>query len=309
MTLVRDLLRDITPTACRARAAVGAAAWAVGVGLTEPGWGAALLLLAPLVAIPLGLALLGPQGGILWRVAVLLQLPAAMLLLAGLTLPPGSVAACFTLPWLAVTVLLALVGARRLLRHRPRPVEELCVSAGLLYLAVGGGWTVLTALGARPLDFPAEIVRATAVHFHYAGFVLPVLAARVIGARPARLARVAAVGLIVGVPLVAVGITLSAFGVKLPECLAACVLAVVAAGFALLQLRVALSLSRVSGRLLLAGSSLALLIGMTLAALYAVGNYGGSDWLDIPLMLRTHGVLNAFGFALLGLLAWNLNRG
>jgi hypothetical protein len=307
MTLVRDLLRDITPTACRARGAVGAAAWAVGVGLTEPGWGAALLLLAPLVAIPLGLALLSPQGGTLWRVAVLVQLPAALLLLAGLTLPPGPVAACFTLPWLAVTGLLALVGARRLLRHGLRSAEELCVSAGLLYLVVGGGWTVLTALGARPLDFPAEIVRATAVHFHYAGFVLPVLAARAAGAQPIRLARVVAVGLIVGVPLVAMGITLSAFGVRLPECLAACALAVVASGFALVQLRVALSLGHPGGRLLLAGSSLALLAGMTLAALYAVGNYGGFGWLDIPLMLRTHGVLNAVGFALLGLLAWNLD--
>jgi hypothetical protein len=307
MSLIRDLLIDTTPNTHRARAAVGGLAGAAGVALTAPGWGAGLLLLAPLVAVPLGLALLPRQAGALWRVAASLQLPAALLLLAGLALPAGPVAACFTLPWFVVTALLALVGAGRLWTRGLRPVEQFCVSAGLMYLAVGGGWTVLTALGARPLDFPGEIVRATAVHFHYAGFVLPLLAARTAGASARRLAGVLAVGVVVGVPLVAVGITLSAFGVSLPECLAACALAAVTAALAVLQMRVAVSLRGMAARGLLALSGLALLAGMALAALYAVGNYAGARWLDIPLMLRTHGVINACGFALCGLLAWNLD--
>ena len=47
--------------------------------------------------------------------------------------------------------------------------------AGLVYLAVGGGWTVLAWGGLRPLGFAAPIVLLTAVHFHYAGFALPLL--------------------------------------------------------------------------------------------------------------------------------------
>ena len=61
--------------------------------------------------------------------------------------------------------------------------------------------------GLRPLGFPDLIVLLTAVHFHYAGFALPVLTglvARVLGG-PA--AGAACLGVIAGVPLVAIGIT------------------------------------------------------------------------------------------------------
>jgi hypothetical protein len=311
MNLCRLILTGTSAPACRARAAVGAVAWLAGVALLQPGWGAALLLLAPLVAVPLGLALLAPEAGAregasAWRVALVLQLPAALLLLAGLTLPAGLPAAAFTLPWLAFTILLALAGALRLRGRGRGSVAELCCNAGLVYVAVGGGWTTLTALGARPLDLPPEIVRATAVHFHYAGLVLPLLAGLLVRAMPTRTARLAAVGVVAGVPLVAAGITLSAFGVRLPELIAAWALAAVTALLALLQLRLAARPGRTAVRVLLGCSGLALVAGMALAALYALGNFRGDGWLDVPLMVRTHGLINALGFALPGLLAWNL---
>jgi hypothetical protein len=174
-------------------------------------------------------------------------------------------------------------------------------------VAIGGAWLVLSALGARPLDFPAEIVRATATHFHYAGLILPLLASRTAQTCGCRLSRAVLVCIVAGVPLVAAGITLSAFGARLPELVAAWFLAGVCIALAGFQLSVAIHTGRLAERLLLGVSGLSLLAGMGLAMMYSLGNMLRTDWLDIPLMLRTHGVINAFGFALPGLLAWNLN--
>jgi hypothetical protein len=53
-------------------------------------------------------------------------------------------------------------------------------------------------------------------------------------------------------------------------------------------------------------AAVSLLIGMTLVAAYAVGEFTGSYWLVIPQMTRFHGPANALGFALCGLLGWTL---
>jgi hypothetical protein len=306
MSSVTAMLAHSTPGACRARATLGGVIWLAFVAAVQPGWAEALLLLAPLVVFPLGLALLIPRTqGAVWRQATAVQLPAAVILLGAFALPSGVAAVACALPWLGFTGLLALAGLVSLCLGLPRSAAEASAVASLLFPAVGGGWLVLSVLGARPLDFSPEIVRATAIHFHYAGFALPLLAWLTASARPGAAARAAAAGVVAGVPLVALGITLSAFGVRLPEWLAAWFLVAACVPLAVLQLRLASCPGR-HGRVLLAVSGLSLLAGMTLAALYAWGNYWGLAWLDIPLMVRTHGAINALGFALPGLLAWNL---
>ncbi len=302
------LLTSATPSGCRARAAVGFVVWLLCVTPLAPGWAEALLLLGPLAVIPLGLALAvfrGPDpGGPLLRLAVVAQLPTALPLLGVPLLPVGPAAAILALPWVVFTVALAGAGCARLTASEGRSPEAVCAAAALLFPVVGGGWLALSALGARPLAFSSEIVRATAIHFHYAGFALPLLAARAAAARPGLASRIVCVGVVIGVPLVALGITLSTFGVRLPEWLAAWFLASACLVLAVRQLGLALRPRR--AQLLQLTSGLSLAAGMALAALYAWGNYWGPVWLDIPLMVRTHGLLNALGFALPGLLAWNI---
>ena len=75
-----------------------------------------------------------------------------------------------------------------------------------------------------------------------------------------------------------------------------------------MQLRVALWSTSASELCLFSVSSVSLLAGMALAALYGVGNYLGASWIDIPTMIPTHGLLNSIGFSLCGLLAWLLRR-
>jgi hypothetical protein len=59
-----------------------------------------------------------------------------------------------------------------------------------------------------------------------------------------------------------------------------------------------------TARILLQVAAGAILAGMVLSGAYAIADYAGSDVLTIPQMARTHGILNAVGFCLMGLLGW-----
>jgi hypothetical protein len=298
---------------CLGSAVVGAVVWGAGLFLVSwPSWAEPLVALGALVVCPLALFVTAPGERYPWpwRAAVWMQFPAALLLLPSFARNPGPIAGSLALPWLLVTVLIALFGLLRLLSHRRGPVEEWAIDAGLLYLAVGGGWLILSRLGARPLDFGEPIILLTAGHFHYAGLALPILtglASRELGgsvARPCSLA------VIVGVPLVALGITVNHLepSLALVEGLSAWFLGVVCLVVAWLQLRLALRQSVAMVRLLFLISAGSLAAGMVLAIVYAAGMYWQTYWLDVPTMIRTHAVINAVGFALAGLLGWVLSK-
>ena len=148
-----------------------------------------ILAFAALVVVPLGLRLVpagpgDPAGGALRR-ARRCERPAAALLVAALLVPTGTVSAALSLPWLGLTVFLATIGLRRILAELPAlALEESRADAALGFLAVGGGWAWIALAGGRPLGFGPTIVLLTAVHFHFAGFALGVIASCVRRARP-----------------------------------------------------------------------------------------------------------------------------
>ena len=51
-------------------------------------------------------------------------------------------------------------------------------------------------------------------------------------------------------------------------------------------------------------SSMSVVVTMIFACLYAFGHFAGVETVNIPLMAQIHGVSNALGFVLCGLLAW-----
>lgn len=287
---------------------IGAVAWALGAIWLRPGLAASLLLLGPLVAVPLGLRLAAPAGAPgrrgRWRLAAVLQLPAALLLLLSYATPAGRLAAALTLPWLAFTALAALVGLLRLLELGPRPLAELAVDAALVFLPVGGTWLLFSRWGRPLLGFGEPLVLLTAAHFHFAGFALALLTGLAGRALPGRGASAAAAGVVAGVPLVALGIALSPRGFPVVEWLAAWWLAAAGLLVAGLYLRLATGRGPTLLALLpaLAGSALA--VSSLLAAVYALGSFTGAGWLDIPTMVRFHAVANALGFALPALGFW-----
>ena len=180
-----------------------------------------MVLLAALVLLPLGLGLIRdsmsksaairPRTHRLLGLATTLQLPCAAVLALAYALPRGEVAAAAALPWLGFTLLCAATGAsiaRDLFRQRTRPPSDLAGAlVALLYIPIGGAWTVLWLLGRWPIDYPEVIVRLTSMHFHFAGFVLPLIAGAAASRNRSRAATAIVPTIALGIPLLAAGIT------------------------------------------------------------------------------------------------------
>jgi len=275
-----------------------------------------LLLLEPLVIVPLGLEVIGNSAGSdappdSESLARKLQPAGAILAAVSFAFSPGVTAAFIATGWLLVCGLLTLSGVLRMLRPGYRSLEQVCFATGLVYITVGGIALVLSRLGARPMQFPEPIILLTAVHFHYAGFVLPIVAGAIGGALqahstwPKNAFRPIAYGSLISPAVLATGWMLASPGVKV---LAALSLAVSAIALACLTLMILPHIQPRLSQMLLLVSALSLLAGMVLAGAYALSEFIGSHWLPIPQMAQLHGTVNALGFSLCGMLGWYLSR-
>jgi hypothetical protein len=290
-------------------AAAGALVWvalaaSALIGITSLTLIDLLLALAPIVAMPIGIELFA--RGLAERLIPLVRLTG---LAAGIAMvvPKGWLAGLMALPWLIVCGLLALWAGRELVFERRGRFERLQLAGACAFLTVGAGWLVLSRLGWRPLGFSEVLVEMTAVHFHYAGFIGPLLAlcvrAALLPKSPGagRLSGTCGLANLVAMPLVAAGFLWShPMGVVGSVLIASAL--VVLAITTLLNLN-RLTLSAAATRLLQA-SSLSVLVPMVLAVQFSLGLALGTPALSIPRMALVHGVLNAFGFSLCGLLAW-----
>jgi hypothetical protein len=297
------------------RLTTGAVIWFVVLiglrpSLMQPLWAAVLLLMATLFLVPLALPHLNlsEQG----NMVALIHFPAAVSLTAAFLLPEGLFASLLVLPWLAMTAVLALLGLRRLYQRglMSKNWAALAVDAGLIYLPVGSIWALLARIGARPLNFSDDIVMLTAVHFHYAGFLLPVLCGLAAERKPGILAGAAVLGVVTGVPLTAIGITLSQAGLgSAVETMSAWITAAAGLLTAVLYFRLAIdSQYRLIVRVCWIITAVALTTGMFLAAMYGSRQLIPLEWLTIPLMRALHGTANSFGFALAGLIGWKVHQ-
>ncbi len=203
------------------------------------------------------------------------------------------------LPWLLLTSYRAVTSLVTAVFEPPRGLSRWCNLAASLYLPVGSLWALADQLRIQPLGFSGIIVLLTAVHFHFAGFALPWLTGRLLAFGPSgRLEKTCALGVIAGVPLVAIGITSSQL--SLPwfiETAAATILALSAVGIAqgyLIWSRQVPVPSRIC--FVLGGTALAL--GMFLALLYGWRYVFPLQWITIPSMIAMHGSLNSWGFCL-----------
>lgn len=268
-------------------------------------WARDLLTLAALVYVPLAWPLLRNRAEMAF-----LMLVAAVLFTVSMWLPVGWIAALFAFPWLACSVWIFQQGFIHLLLNPRRP-SILATGAAQMFLVVGGMWAMADRLGWQPLGFDPAIVLLTAVHFHYAGFVFPLLLG-LAGARWPRSVALhyAAFLAVFSIILTAAGITLAqVYHTYALEVVAAAMVAVAGWLGALAYVRVVLferlpTITRICWSVLafsLAGS-------MTLAFLYALRPYMPLDFLTIPNMRAWHGTMNAFGVAGCGLLGWHVYR-
>lgn len=289
-------------------------AWIAVPDLHHGAWAYAMLALAVLVLVPMAFDLIetrtyGAQARVWMCKLRFVEFPAAVLLVWSCWRDPGVVSGALAAPWFIVCSLAALNGFVRFLTERvSRSMCDLCINAALIFLGVGGAWTLIDRLGFRPMGFPDFIVTLTAVHFHFAGLLLPLVAGLTLQRFPqSRIAWVAAMAVIIGVPAVAVGITTTQLGHgPNVEVFTGALLSMSGALVAGLQIRIALvSESTLFARLLFVVAGVSLLFGMSLAGIYACRSLMlPLPWLDVPWMRALHGTANALGFGLCGLFAW-----
>jgi YndJ-like protein len=302
-----------------------------------------MFLFAPLVIVPLGMELgrvMGFASGVargLAGAAQTLQPLGAVLAVGAVCLPPGERAGFVAAGWMGVCGLMAVCGVvelgalvlgagamgpaagiENLTGGAPVATRVGVVSAklakisgcvGRIDLAVGGAWLVASRVGWRPMGIQEPIGLLTAVHFHFAGFATAMIAGATLRFAEARFAgrdgllrwlRGVVVLVLVMPFLVAAGFVISP-GLKM---VAAMVFSASVAALAGFVWMFAGSVEDGSARGFLRAAAGAVFAGMALSGTYAVADFVKSELLPIPRMASTHGVLNALGFCLLGLLGW-----
>jgi hypothetical protein len=271
-----------------------------------------VLLLGVLVIVPLALSLAPASKSTddsqlaLYRAALVSQPIGAIAAVVSFILVPGVPAAVLAFLWFCETALIASFGLWRIGRSDLRSFAELSISAGLLFLPVGGVWMIVHRLGIQLLGFGETIILLTAVHFHFAAYAAPILAGlagRRLGpfSSAGRVFRLVPIGIVAGTPLVAAGISFSPVMALVGTVL-------ISLGLLLLSILVLgwilPAIEPAAGRVLLLISSVSCLPAMGLACAYAYSIVFQELIIDIPQMAMTHGVANAFGFSLCGLMGW-----
>ncbi len=266
----------------------------------ESSWVVILLLFSPLMLMPLWFG----ESAKLWRRKFD---DAAVIVLAGSFLrEPGWEAALFAVPWLVVRARAVWDVAMEWRKNGLPSMAESCENAATVFPAIGAAWLVAHRANWTPWNFDPLIVLLTAAHFHHAGFTLPLMAGLNAKARPGCWTRFSCVAILLGVPLVAMGITCTHFGVlRFVEPFGVTVLVLGALGVAISQMRRGLEREwNIWPRIGFITSGASLLAAMLLALGFGLRCVFPNLALTMPQMWAIHGTLNAFGFGMCGILAW-----
>jgi hypothetical protein len=246
------------------------------------------------VVAPLGLRLLRTPG-----VARLVPIwPAAALGAAwGLLQERGDLAVSLCLPYVTGCVAVAALSAWRLLRgplrERRLPTTEMAAAFAGLSLLVAATSLVAERAGEEAFGFPLAIHGLAVAHFHFASFAAVLVAALTARESGSRVATAGAWAVPIGTAVTFAGF----FTGEYVELAGASILT---AGL----LATSHVLFRLRPNAFLLVASLALPLTMALAMWWAAGEAVGFAHPTIETMARTHGVANALGVGLCGLLGW-----
>jgi len=294
-----------------------------------------ILMLAILLVVPLGIhisfraeLLTANQRirHITWRLWICCSLPAAIATSSMLLFYPANKedlayrAASWIggVSWFVFTLWLFVLGGTSLwhfittlVKNKTTkqrvPWERLPVAGGWMFIAVGGLWFTSLIVGKSPWDYDLRFTMLTALHFHFAGFALPVLTGQLIHFSQENKLAVTKVLIItcpillVSIPFVGIGIA----GSPIIEIVASILLLTCCILMAVCQIYCA-GFIKSHGGWLLSISATALIASSIMAIIYAMGEYTGNQSLSIPIMIVSHGTLNSLGFSLLGLVGWTI---
>ncbi len=280
-----------------------------------------LLVFSYGILIPILLHILHLKKNSLFRWITIFHPVAFLFAMVAFLLPQGIYSTVSSFPWLLFTLMVALFGLLSFLSDKSyRNIHDISIHAGLLYISIGGVWMLLHRTGIQILHFKDVIVLLTAIHFHYAAVVTPIVFGYMgkdfLKVRPSfeKVYTWLMGFFLVGPLVIATGITYSYVNPWF-EFLAVVefVLPVIVLSVLFFVYYVPTIRDRAVKHSYMV-TFLSLFISMAFALLYGLGHIGGfgqhghhsHEILDIPLMVFVHGFVNAFGFSLFALVGLSI---
>ncbi|WP_036184746.1 YndJ family protein [Ureibacillus manganicus] len=201
--------------------------------------------------------------------------------------------------YLLFTCIVAVYGVSRFLKRGFIRFEEFSIDLALVYLSIGGMW-YFAHITHIDTGFSPMITWLTAIHFHYAAFLLPVFVGFLGRLYKPRFYTFAAGILLISLMLLAIGITFSVW------------IEWVSVVFYMIGIymiiyytwRAHFARRLQKGFILLSFGSLGVTI--LFSFLYAFGRLTSNFSVSIDFMLQFHGFLNCILFALLGVIGWSI---
>ncbi len=294
--------------------ALGSAVFLAALGATASGWlpfgTLELALLAAFwLIVPGALILAGAGAGksaqVLHQRLLQVHPAAASFASLAMLLPTGALATLFSSVWALFALGMAALGGLRFFGRAQRfRADEFAIDAGLMYPLIAVSAFVPGCAGLPYLGFHAPWPMLTAMHFHYAGLLVPVVAGligRMLDGRFARAYAASAYAVVFGSAAIGLGILFS----QVLETLSVVVLSAGLWGLSGVALAGVLPQARNAlVRAGLAVSALVFFVSMPLAIAYSVGELTGNVWITLPQMIDTHGRMNFVLFGVLGTVSW-----
>lgn len=201
--------------------------------------------------------------------------------------------------YLVFTCIVAVYGISRFLKRGFTQFEEFSIDLALIYLSIGGMW-YFAHITNIDTGFSPMITWLTAIHFHYAAFLLPVFVGFLGRIYKPRFYSLAAGSLLISLMLLAIGITFSVW----IEWVSVVFYMIGIYMIVYFTWRAPFVNRLQKGFILLSFGSLGVTI--LFSFLYAFGRLINDFSVSINFMLQFHGFLNCVLFALIGVIGWSI---
>ncbi len=202
--------------------------------------------------------------------------------------------------YLLFTFIVAFYGISRFLTRGFIHFEEFSIDIALVFLSIGGMW-YFAHITNIDTGFSPIITWLTAIHFHYAAFLLPIFVGLLGRIYKPKFYPLAAGILLISLMLLAIGITFSVW----IEWVSVVFYMIGIYMMIFITWRAPFAHRLQKGLILLSFGSLGVTI--LFSFLYAFGRLSNYFSVSINFMLQFHGFLNCVLFALIGLIGWSIS--
>ncbi|WP_158582891.1 YndJ family protein [Lysinibacillus yapensis] len=258
-----------------------------------------LLTVAQVVYVPLTLQMVATENDWFSRYYSYLSIPASVSVILLPMTDQSGFEVFLAAIYLIFTLIVAGYGISRFLTRGFVRFEEFCIDVALINLHIGGMWFFAHIKNINT-GFSPIITWLTAIHFHYAAFLLPIFIGLLGRIYKPPFYPLAAGILLLSPFILAIGITFSVWIEWIS------VVFYIMGIYAFFFYSLKTPFKHRLQKWLIVCSFGSLGITILFSFLYALGRLSNKFSLSIDFMLRFHGVLNCVIFALLGVIGWSV---